>query len=146
KVLVVSDLRHDATFVANALDPETLAAASTENRPFRVDRLSSNRVGDVFRSNRLKDYSCLFLLNVSHLDDDSWTRLHGYVREGGGLVIALGDRVDREHYNAPIAAPIIGASLGQVKVLAGEGTTFAKAEVDHPLFSRFTRELVTDLA
>ena len=40
----------------------------------------------------LRDHAAVFLLNVEALDEDSWSLLNGYVHEGGGLVIGLGDR------------------------------------------------------
>jgi hypothetical protein len=42
---------------------------------------------------KLEEYDCVFLCDVSRLGDNDIQRLEAHVRRGGGLVIALGDRV-----------------------------------------------------
>ena len=95
----------------------------------------------------LKDYAAVFLLNVEAFEDeDSWGLLNGYVHEGGGLVVGLGDRCKPENYNGPTASQILPAQLEPNRPSSGE-TTFGKvADVTHPLFQRYAKEIDPQLA
>jgi hypothetical protein len=145
KVLVVSDRAIDADFVANALDPETLKASGA-GRPFQVTRVLSPRLEGM--NLNLRDYSCVFLLNVKSLPDSEWGRLNQYVRNGGGLVLALGDRVTEESLNDSVAAQLLPATIGPLKTFKDQahGINFGKADIAHPLFERNTRDLLAELS
>jgi len=135
-VLLISDQSVDADFVAAALDPDSSAATSG----FQVKRVRPAEFVATYRDS-LRDHAAVFLLNVEALDDDSWGLLNGYVHEGGGLVIGLGDRCNAENYNGPIAGQVVPAQLDQVKTAKGE-TFFGKvADVTHPVFQQYAKEL-----
>jgi hypothetical protein len=51
---------------------------------------------------RLSNYDCLVLGNVGSLLPDMVKAIEDYVRGGGGLIIFLGDKVDREFYNTQL--------------------------------------------
>ena len=53
------------------------------------------------------------------LDDAAWGLLNGYVREGGGLVVGLGDRCRAENYNGPIASQLLPAAARRSPVPQG---------------------------
>jgi hypothetical protein len=142
KVLVVTDRPIDAYFVISALDPENLRMPGA-SRPYPVERVSPS--GFAALNTPLREFGCIFLLNVGELSESDWGRLNGYVRAGGGLVIATGDRVVAGGYNER-AASLLPAQLGAVKA-APEGVfTFGKADVAHPLFEQNTRDLLAELA
>jgi hypothetical protein len=97
----------------------------------------------------LRDYSCIFLNNVRQLDEPSWQKLFGYVRDGGGLVVALGHRADPANYSGATAARMLPATVERPKAPAGGRTSFGKVEdYNHPIFARPPEEtsaLDTDL-
>ena len=70
------------------------------------------------------------------------------MRDGGGLVLAVGDRVTKESLNDGAAAALLPAQLGDVRAAKGRdgSVTFGKADVAHPLFSHNTRDLLAELS
>lgn len=142
RVLVITDRQIDADFVVNALDPEVLRAPGA-SRPYPVDRASPASFGTL--STPLRDFGCIFLLNVGELSESDWGRLNQYVRSGGGLVIATGDRVIAQSYNER-AASLLPAQIGAVKSAPATVFTFGKADVSHALFSQNPRDLMAELS
>jgi hypothetical protein len=139
-VVIISDLAIDAEFVADALDPSPEALPSGAPRPFHVERIKADDFAAKARD-RLKDLTCVFLNNVKELADVDWGRLNGYVHEGGGLVIGIGDHCEPENYNGSTAAQLVPGALGKVESPAA-ATTFGKInDATHPLFSRYPKEL-----
>jgi hypothetical protein len=143
RVLVIYDNAIDADFVADAIDPRALPAG--EPRPFRVTRMSTRDVETKLEST-LKDYACVFLLNVATLPESAWGRLNGYVHEGGGLVIGLGDRVVPDSLKDSGATQLFPAVLKELKTPKEPTFTFGRADTGHPLFEHDTRELLAELS
>jgi hypothetical protein len=138
KVLIVADLVTDqdleAFFVRSALAPSpSIGSPEAFASPYKVDRETRPQF---FNRQKLstRDYAAIFLLNVDGLTGSDWGKLSSYLHEGGGLVIAPGNRVDAATYGSAGAA-ILPATLEEKKD-APPGTTFARAEYDHPLFNR----------
>lgn len=79
------------TFFVNA------ALAQLQTRPGAplVERLSVSELGtaDLGRG------GCLMLCNVPRLDGSALNRVENFLRAGGSVFIALGDKVDIDHYN-----------------------------------------------
>jgi hypothetical protein len=141
QVLLISDVALDAEYVAAALDPDPSPSSS------RSIELKRVRPADFLAEYRdtLKNFAAVFLLNAQALDEESWGLLNGYVHEGGGLIVGLGDRCRAADYNGPIAGQLLPAQLEQASNL-GE-TTFGRiADVTHPLFARYPKELASQLA
>jgi len=138
KVLLISDQASDAEFVAAALDPDQTPSASSG---FQIDKGRPKELLAKYRDT-LREYAAVFVLNVEAFEDeDSWGLLNGYVHEGGGLVFGLGDRCNAENYNGPTASQLLPAQLEPNRAPKGE-TTFGKvADVTHPLFQRFAKEI-----
>lgn len=135
KVLLLSDLRYEAEFVAAALDPDTPGSP----RSYLVDKALMSRFGTY--KNDLKSYACVFLLNVRKLDESEWGPLNQYVHEGGGLVVAPGQYSQPESYNSPIANQLLPAQLEE-RSKAVRAATFGKvANITHPLFQRYGKDL-----
>ena len=143
KVLLISDQPGDADFVAFALDPDPTPSASSG---FQIERVSPKNLLARHRDD-LKDYAAAFVLNVQAFEDeDSWGLLNGYVHEGGGLVFGLGDRCNPDNYNGPTASQLLPAQLEPNMQAKGE-TTFGKvADVTHPLFQLYAKEIDPQLA
>ena len=142
RVLVVSDLPDDATFIADAIDPSFLPTGTP--RPYRVDRIRSEDFVD--RAAALgKKYRCVFLNNVAALSDAEWAKLSGFIQEGGGLVIGLGQRSFRESYQGATAGQVLPAGL-EKKADPKAPTTFGTvADYTHPLFAKYPKELTAML-
>jgi hypothetical protein len=129
----------DAVFVRSALDPYGFG------RPCQVETIPSTRVMSEFPK-PLASYSCVILNNVRQLPDGAWNQLAVFAREGGGVVIGLGDRSDPANYNGAQAGRILPAMLGEPKTPAKPVTFGQVADESHPLFARLGRELSADLA
>jgi len=140
KALVVSDLAIDGVFIKNALDPTALPP--DEPRPYQVEAIRTGQFTG--RSTPLRDYACLFLQDVKGLSDADWGRLNGYVRDGGGLVVALGHLTDPANYNAAAAAPLLPATIGIARK-PDTPTSFGDADFGHPLFNRAPKDIDADL-
>ena len=106
KVLLLSDVPYEAEFVAAALDPE-----SPGSRPAVPGRNGPDVPISARYKNDLQSYACVFLLNVKKLDEAEWGALNHYVHEGGGLVVAPGQRSLPESYNNSIASQLLPAQL-----------------------------------
>ncbi|WP_435005738.1 BatA domain-containing protein [Tundrisphaera lichenicola] len=148
RVLVVADRTTaqdlDAQFVMNALSPEaSVGAPEGVGTPYKIDRETRPQFQARPRLST-KDYACVFLLNLDQLTDRDWARLFAYVREGGGLVVAPGDRSLPSGYEGAAAASLLPAVL-EAKKEAPVGTKFGKASYDHPLFDRHPKLLDPEL-
>jgi hypothetical protein len=145
KVLIVADVVTEqdleAFFVRSALAP-SIGAADGFASPYKIDRDTRQQFLDR-RTLSIKDYAAVFLLNIDGLTAFDWGKLSSYVREGGGLVVAPGNRAEASTYgnNAAILLP---ATLVEKKD-AAKGTTFAKAEYEHPLFNLHPKLLDPEL-
>ncbi|RUL82208.1 vWA domain-containing protein [Tautonia sociabilis] len=129
----------DATFVAGALDPQATGI------PNRVETLSTEQFRGRFPRD-LSTYACIFINNVARLPAAAWGQLAEYVRNGGGVVIALGQNTDPADYASEAARAVLPGKPGDPVSPAG-GTAFGSlADPSHPLFTPYTRELTTDLA
>lgn len=141
RVLVVADAPEDADWLANALDPAVLRGKAA--RPFPVDQLTTKTFRESFTA-PLRDYAAVFLLNVRELDESDWGRLNTYLREGGGLVIAPGNRLQPEPLNQRARA-LLPAALGELKI-PPQPAFFGKADVGHPLFEHGAGDLLSELS
>ncbi len=143
-VLVVADDPRDAFFILNAIDPDPAVLPAGTARPYRATAVTSAQFAEN-SENLAKRYRCIFLNNVAEVNEAEWGRLSGFVRDGGGLVIGLGRRCLSSNYGLATATQILPATLEKV-VSPKEPTTFADvADFNHPLFSRYPKELAAML-
>ena len=146
KVLIVADVATeqdlDAFFVKNALAPAASIGGGGAASPFKVDRETRRQFQDKPRAS-LKEYAAIFLLNLDRLESSDWGRLTTYVREGGGLVVAPGQRADVASYDGLAASGLLPATLEPKP--STKDTVFGKVEYGHPLFHRYARELDREL-
>ena len=134
QVLLVADIDNDALFVDKAL--------SIGNPP--AYRVTKRRV---LPAEDLGKYACIFLLNVREPSEASWSLLNKYVRDGGGLVVALGDRCRAEAYDGPLAASLLPAEVvGEAAAAKFAPTTIADGVWTHPLLTKYREELQKNLA
>ncbi len=147
KVLLVADLATsqdlDAFYVRSALAPTpSIGSPEAVASPYKIDRETRKQFQDRYQLST-KDYAAIFLLNVDGLTRADWGRLSNYVREGGGLVVAPGNRSEADSYGSN-AALVLPALLEEKKE-APPGMNFGKAEYDHPLFNRHAKLLDPEL-
>ena len=137
-VLVVSDQAVDAEFIAAAIDPEPLHGSSS--RPFRVEKIRTFQLQDQ-AENLSKRYRVVFLNNVEQLGEEEWVKLRGFVLDGGGLVVGLGNRSLSGNYSTITPAQLLPAAVEEQKPIK-DGTTFGEIlDLTHPLFAQFQKEL-----
>jgi hypothetical protein len=145
KVVVVSDLAIDSEFVGDALDPDPGTLPPGASRPFRVEQFRPKEFS-ARAAELLKECGCLFVLNVEELDADTWSRIAGYIRDGGGVVVGLGGQCLADHYSSPIVAQLLPAAVGKGPVPRTESSFGKINDATHPLFNRYYKELDTVLA
>ena len=135
-VLIIdeSPSRDDGFYLRTALDP---GDAATSGWSPQIEPASYLR-----KHEELAKFAAICLLDVARLDDPEVDALEQYVRQGGGLALFLGSRVQQEFYNrrlyrdgegllpVPLDVPtqLISDSLGaEPDVIVG----------DHPIFRVF---------
>ncbi|MEM7384096.1 MAG: BatA domain-containing protein [Verrucomicrobiota bacterium] len=112
----------------------------------RGDALSGVEVTTVddneFQEVDLEEFQVIYLANLYRLTDLSRERLEAWVQTGGGLVLALGDQVDEDHYNTEVhreGAGLLPMKLGQIQGDETEETWafFDLEQEDHPILRIF---------
>jgi hypothetical protein len=97
-VLVVdSDLRDPPR---SGGDTDQIQKVFSAARGYRVVR----RGADELKNANLNQYPTIFLLNVPTLKPEEKKNLEEFVRQGGGLVVCMGDRVNPKYYNDQLYA------------------------------------------
>ena len=96
----------------------------------------------------LDPYQVVVLCNVSAIPDSLVPRLQSYLRQGGGLLIFGGDRVQMENYNARLAqsSPSILAAQLREKKSGPEsgGEKIDKLDTAHPVLQGFSDPILLD--
>ncbi len=124
-----------------ALRPMGRASSGNELMVVRVEDLEALELGE---------YDAVILANVYRLGTGGLRRLESYVREGGGLIVFLGDQVDVEYYRAHLYAGgrgLLPRPVGDVvRPPAGAGPfALGDWDVDHPVMRAFVGELASVL-
>ena len=131
-VLVVTgsgDPARDAFYVQHAL-----AAGAPGTAAFQVVNVSGAQLSS-WTDDRIQPHAAAFLLSTRGLERRGREVLSGYVRGGGGLLVAAGPEVDGD-----IVADVLGAgSTLRVAAPAAKPAprTLAPADVRHPVFRAF---------
>jgi hypothetical protein len=107
RVLCVAGRPGAANYLADALNPSPAG-----DSPIRPIIISDGDLADV----ELTGFNCVFLCNVAQITTSDAERFRQFAQAGGGIVFFLGDRTDRENYNAHAAGkePLLPATLGEV--------------------------------
>jgi hypothetical protein len=112
----------ETDYLAQALSPLESGPADAANGlsneellPLSIEIIPESRLGSV----EMATYDVMMLANVSQPSDAEAEMLDKYVRQGGGLVLFMGDRVLADGWNSRLAVPerdllpaSIGASVG----------------------------------
>jgi hypothetical protein len=129
--------REDSGTVVHAITAEELggivAKPRTANAPPTID---------------LNDFDVVVLANVAALPSDQVASLAAWVRAGGGLLVAPGDRVDPSAYDRTML-PLLPQSLrdpidmtwgASVDDRDSRALHLVKWEADHPIFIPFSKD------
>ncbi|MFO0949424.1 MAG: BatA domain-containing protein [Planctomycetota bacterium] len=138
RTLVVVDQPDDAVHWTNALVPEILKQQG--RAPFAIDTIPSTDLNKI----ELAHYAVVAIINVGTLDAAGWHRLDNFVQSGGGLFVALGERVDKASYDSEPAQAILPGKL-EDEVNSAEGVFLAPDQYSHPLMAKFRQWGTSDL-
>lgn len=98
-------------------------------------------IPEMLGSISLKNYQAVVLANLPVIPDHIIPRLTEYLRQGGGLLLFLGDRVQADNYNRKLfrsSIPILPAPLGEKIVLPrAKGETIGKVDTTHSTLRGF---------
>ncbi len=119
-------------FLARAIEP--LAERGTGIVP-------SVTTADGLDRHDLNDYDVVLLANLRQPSADQAAALHDYVRQGGGLMITMGDQIDEDAYNQQLAN-LLPRPLRGIKLLTErddpdapiKATRLGHPQRQHPLF------------
>ena len=135
-----SELRaHDEVFFFT-----TAVSAHNEDRGLRVRSVAPDQLAERVRKRGaagLADIDVLVLANVRAPDPDVAEAILERVREGMGLMISVGDRVDPTAYNRVLGPALPLIMRGTVDVGTAPGRTEARvegvapADLSHPVFT-----------
>ncbi len=139
KVLIVDGdpqtalVSSETFFLTRALNPQSESNASAF--------LPTVAVADALGSVALDSYQAVVLCNVAAIPDAILPRLRDYVRQGGGLLIFLGDRVQADDYDRKLfdfAPALLPARLRDRRIVsAGSSEKIEKIDAKHPALAAF---------
>lgn len=128
RVLIVVDLLSDALNWEKALVP--LLQPGQGPARYDVQVITTPRL----ESTRLDDFNVVNLIHVGTLSQAMWGKLATFVQSGGGLFVAMGERIDAASYNSDLAQSILPAKL--LDEAAAE-TVLSPARMNHPVLEKF---------
>ncbi|HET8562598.1 MAG TPA: BatA domain-containing protein [Candidatus Binatia bacterium] len=94
----------------------------------------------------LDSYQAVILCNVASIPDAFVPKLQNYLRQGGGLLIFGGDRVQMENYNLKLfqsSPPILPAAIREKKLgPESAGEKIGKIDRSHPILQSFSDSIL----
>ncbi len=106
-----------------------LAVSSTQDSPFSLDVIQP----EALSAAALRDHDVAVLLNVGGLGGNQAAALTDYVRGGGSLLLAPGDRVDAEVTNRQLADVLPATLLGRGDPGLDDYLVIADFDRRHPI-------------
>lgn len=93
----------------------------------------------------LESYHVIILCNVTAMTDAVVAKLQSYVRQGGGLLIFGGDRVQAENYNFRLAPSLLPARLGERRLgPEPSGERIERLDLGHPALEIFSDSILEE--
>lgn len=129
RILIVVDLLSDALNWDKALVPE-LQPGQGPSR-YDVEVVTTAKLDTV----RLEDFDVVNLIHVGTLSPSLWGKLATYVQAGGGLFVAMGERIDVRSYNSDPAQSVLPGKLGDE---VDAETVLAPTRMNHPVLQKFS--------
>ncbi|HWP56437.1 MAG TPA: VWA domain-containing protein [Candidatus Acidoferrales bacterium] len=98
---------------------------------------------EALASARLEDYQVLILCNVPAIPEAVARKMSDYLRQGGGVLVFAGNRVDKDDYNLKLfqKAPLLPARLGEKRSLDGKGEKVGRVDSRHPALGAFAEPI-----
>jgi hypothetical protein len=143
----VGGLGSSGAFLDTALNPPS--AGDTSGRP--TSYVSTERISDLELDNKIfSDYRCICLCGVGDIQDSQAEELEKFVRDGGTLMVFMGDPVTAENYNATLYKHhlIPGPLTKRITVGADQPArrfAFNPKGVLHPILADFRNQENTGL-
>ncbi len=143
RVLLVGPTRVDTVYLQAALAPPELV---DENRSQYLTDFADYR--DFGRID-LEKYESVALVNVPSLPESSWSKLHSFVEQGGGMFLALGsfDVNTDAGYVSESAEKLLPGKVEAWRRF-GEPAVLDLTNLEHPLlesFDDFGTDLISDV-
>jgi Aerotolerance regulator N-terminal/von Willebrand factor type A domain len=92
----------------------------------------------------LSKFDCVFLCNVALVTRTEADLLQTYAESGGGVIFALGDRVNAANYNAVlyrdgkgVLPAMLGSPVGNARDAVHGGYEFDASDLNHPIVAPF---------
>lgn len=105
-------------------------------------------IGHGLHATSLEPYQVVILCNLPSLPDGLVPALQNHLRQGGGLLIFGGDRVQTENYNQRLvqsSPALLPAQLGEKKLgLEAGGEKIDKLDLAHPALQSFSDPILLD--
>lgn len=130
KMLVATDSPADGVNWINALTPAV--NRRSQRSSFIVESIDSRKL----EQTELAPFAVVCLLNVGSLKQEAWIKLSDFVQAGGGVFIAMGERVDAAAYNTETAQAVMPGKVGD-EVNKPEGIFLAPDKFTHPVLQKF---------
>lgn len=131
KVLIVSDDSRASFFLMTALRPDEEISGVMAPVAISVDDL---------RRRDLDQTDVVILADVPRLDGDQLSKLDRFVRQGGGLLLLLGSRINHHFYNDHLlrrTCPVTIKGVLGSPTQKGSYLTLDQVDYDHPVFQVF---------
>jgi uncharacterized membrane protein YobD (UPF0266 family) len=142
RVLVVdgdpqtSLVQSETFFLTRALNP----AGESDSSQY----LPTVIIPDGLSAAALESYQVIVLCNVANLPDAFVNKLQNYLRQGGGLLIFGGDRLQADNYNAKLA-PILQTPIREKKLgLEANGEKVGNFQLTHPALQNLSDNLLQE--
>ncbi|HEX7901821.1 MAG TPA: BatA domain-containing protein [Planctomycetota bacterium] len=113
------------------------------------------KTAELFNAEGLDAYDFLVLANVQSLTPDKVEKIEQFVKRGGGLLIGLGDRIDKISYNevfwnggrglSPAALEETAGTAPEGQLERGVERRIAKFDPSHPCFRSFQKRAMASL-
>ncbi|MEK7310284.1 MAG: BatA domain-containing protein, partial [Planctomycetota bacterium] len=127
-------------FLRYALAPSAQSSADAFS-PYRIDTATATEF--INTDMKIEGYDIVILANVEFLSDDKVGQVENYVHSGGGLLVFLGDRVNKTFYNESLyknGAGLLPCQLGEIKgdPTHNEVVRFGEIDFTHPALAFFS--------
>ena len=146
KVLIVdgdpqtSLVQSETFFLSRALDPTGEQQSSVY--------LPTVIIPDGLNAASLDSYQVIVLCNVATLSDPAVAKIQNFLRQGGGLLIFGGDRLQSENYNVKLvqsSPPVLPVQLREKKLGPEAGADkVAKLDLTHPALLGFSDAILQE--
>jgi len=134
RVLIVSDDPRSSFFLSTALRPDEQVHGVMVPEAIPAEDLKNRDLDEV---------DVIIFADLPSLDGDQLASLDRFVRQGGGLMILLGNRIDQHFYNDHLLARLCPAVIEEALGSPTQRSSYLiidRINGDHPVFQVFQRD------